>query len=66
MNFVVANIAHYNMILGMAWLQKQNPILHWDTGVWHRRTSTKMEDRPICLVSAGASAATIHAEYTHS
>jgi hypothetical protein len=33
-NFVFANIAHYDIILGMAWLQKQNPNINWDTGVW--------------------------------
>jgi hypothetical protein len=34
-NFIVTDIAHYNMILSMAWLQKQNPDIHWDTRVWH-------------------------------
>ncbi len=33
-NFVVADVAHYNLILGMVWLQKQNPNIQWDTGVW--------------------------------
>jgi hypothetical protein len=33
-NFVITNIAHYNRIFGMAWLQKQNPVTHWDTEVW--------------------------------
>ncbi len=33
-NFVT-DIAHYNIILGMAWLQKQNPNNHWDIGAWH-------------------------------
>jgi predicted aspartyl protease len=31
-NFVVADIAGYNMILGMAWLQKQNPAIHREIG----------------------------------
>jgi hypothetical protein len=29
-NFVVANIRGYDMILGMAWLLKQNPDIDWD------------------------------------
>ncbi len=49
-NFVVANIAHYDLILGMVWLQKQNPDIQWDTGVWHWRTRTNAEDGPIRLV----------------
>jgi hypothetical protein len=27
-NFVVADIAHYYMILGIAWLQKQSPYIY--------------------------------------
>ncbi len=34
-NFIVTDIANYNMILGMARLQKQNPDIQWDTGVWY-------------------------------
>jgi hypothetical protein len=34
-NFVIANIAHYDIILDMAWLQKENCSIHRDTGVWH-------------------------------
>jgi hypothetical protein len=64
-NFVVADIAHYVIILSMAWLQKQNPDIHWDTGVWHWRTRTKAEDGPIRLVSSGAFVTTMHAEHTH-
>ncbi len=52
-NFVVADIAHYDMILGMAWLQKQNPDIQWDTGLWDGRTRTDAKNGPICLVSAG-------------
>ncbi len=52
------------MILGMAWLQKQNPDIQWDTGVWHWGTHTDAEDRPICLVSTGALFATMSAEHT--
>ncbi len=63
-NFVVANIAHYDLILGMAWLQKQNPDIQWDTGVWHWRTRTNAEDGPIRLVSAGAFVAIMRAERT--
>jgi hypothetical protein len=61
-NFVVADIAHYDLILRMAWLQKQNPDIHWDTGVWHRRTRTNTEDGPIRLISAGAFVAIMRAE----
>ncbi len=60
--FVVADISYYDMLLGMAWLQKQNPDIQWDTGVWHWRTCTAAQDRPIRLVSAGAFVTTIHAE----
>jgi hypothetical protein len=34
-NFVIADIASYNVILGMAWLRKQIPDIRWDTGIWH-------------------------------
>ncbi len=30
-NFVITDISHYNMILGIAWLQKQNPDIQWYT-----------------------------------
>jgi hypothetical protein len=63
-NFVVAHIAYYDMILSMAWLQKQNPDVHWVTGVWRWRTCTDAEDRPIRLVLAGAFIATMLAEHT--
>jgi hypothetical protein len=53
-NFIIADIAHYDMILGMAWLHKQNPDIHLDTGVWHWHTRTNADDRLIRLVSAGA------------
>ncbi len=65
-NFVVVDIAHYALILGMAWLQKQIPDIHWGTGVWHWHTHTKVEDRPIQLVSAGAYVTATRAEHTHS
>jgi hypothetical protein len=39
-NIVVADIASYNIIPGMAWLQNQNPDICWDTGIWHWRTLT--------------------------
>jgi hypothetical protein len=65
-NFVITDVAHYNLILGMVWLQKQNPNINWDIGVWHGRTRTEAEDGLICLVSAGAFIATIRAERTHS
>jgi hypothetical protein len=65
-NFVVADIAHYDMILGLAWLQKQNSDIHWDTGVWHWRTCSETEDGLICLVSVGAFIATMRTERTHS
>jgi hypothetical protein len=64
-NIVIADIAYYDMMLGMTWLQKQNPDVHRDTGVWHWPTRTKAEDRPIRLVRAGAFVATTLAEYTH-
>jgi hypothetical protein len=32
-NFVVANIAHYDLKLSMAWLQEQNPDSYWDLRV---------------------------------
>jgi hypothetical protein len=64
-NFVVADIAYYDMILGMAWLQKQNPDIHWDTGLWHWRTLTEAEDGLIRQVSAGAFTTTMRTERTH-
>jgi hypothetical protein len=63
-NFVVADIAHYDLILGMAWLQKQNYDIQWDTGVWHWRTRTNAEDGPIRLVSVGAFVAIMRSERT--
>jgi hypothetical protein len=61
-NLVITEIRSCNMILGMAWLQKQNPNLNWDLGVWHWRTRTDAEDRPIRLVSASAFVAIGRAE----
>ncbi len=63
-NFVVADIASYDIILGMDWLRKQNPDIRWDTGIWHWCTRTNVEDRPIHLVFAGAFVAAMHAERT--
>ncbi len=34
-NFFIADIASYDIILGMAWLRKQNLDICWDTGIWH-------------------------------
>jgi hypothetical protein len=65
-NFVIADIASYDVILGMAWLQKQNPDICWDTGIWHRRTRTDVEDGQICLVSAGSFFAMIGTERTQA
>jgi hypothetical protein len=64
-NLVVADIRGYDMILGMTWLQKQNPDINWDSGVWHWRTRTDAEDGPIRLVSASAFVATVRAEGGH-
>jgi hypothetical protein len=61
-NFVVADTCSYDAILGVAWLQKQNPDINGDSGVWHWRTRTKAEDGPIGLVSAAAFVSTIRAE----
>jgi hypothetical protein len=36
-NFVVADVAHHNMILSMAWLQNHIPDIHWDIEVWYWR-----------------------------
>jgi hypothetical protein len=65
-NFVVANIASYNLILGMAWLRKQNPDIRWDTSIWHWRTRTNVEDGPFRLVSASAFIAMMRAERTQA
>jgi hypothetical protein len=65
-NLVVADIASYDIILGMAWLRKQNPDIRLDTGIWHWRTRTDVEDGPIRLVSAGAFIATMYAERTQA
>jgi hypothetical protein len=62
--FVIADIRGYNVILGMAWLQKQNPDINWDSEVWHWRTLTKAEDGPIRLVSAAAFVTKMCAEHT--
>jgi hypothetical protein len=43
-NFIVANIAHYNIILGITWLQKQNPYIHWNTGIRQWLTCNEAED----------------------
>ncbi len=64
-NFVVTNIAHYDLILGIAWLQKQNPDIQWDTGAWHGRTLTEAKNGLIRLASAGALIATMYAERMH-
>ncbi len=66
MNFVIADIAHYDLILGMAGLQKQNLDIQWGTRTWHCHTCTEIEDRLICLVSTGAFITTMCAEHTHS
>ncbi len=63
-HFVVAVIRDYDVLLGMAWLQKQNPDINWDSRVWHWRILTEAEDRPICLVSAAAFVAMMRAECT--
>jgi hypothetical protein len=63
-NFVVADIRSYDAILGIAWLEKQNPDINWDSGVWHQRTRTEAEDGLIRLVSAAAFVATMRAECT--
>jgi hypothetical protein len=65
-NFVIADIASYDIILGMAWLRKQNPVIRWNIGIWHWRPHTTVEDRPIRLVSAGAFVATMRAERTQA
>jgi hypothetical protein len=64
-NFVVANICGYDMILGMAWLQKQNPDINCYSGVWHWLTRTDAEGGPIRLVSASAFVVTVRAEGGH-
>ncbi len=63
-NFIVTDVVGYDVILGMAWLRKQNPDIRWDTGVWHWHTRTDAEDGPVRLVSAGAFVATMRAERT--
>ncbi len=60
-NFIVADIVSYDVILGMAWLQKQNPDILWNTGIWHWRTQTDAENGPICLFSAITFVATMRA-----
>ncbi len=65
-NFVVADIASYDIILGTAWLRKQNPDIRWNAGIWHWRTRTDAEDGPIRVVSAGAFVATMRAERTQA
>jgi hypothetical protein len=49
----------------MAWLQKQNPDINWDSGVWYWRTRTNAEDGKFRLVSASAFVATVCAEGGH-
>jgi hypothetical protein len=49
-NFVVTNIADYDVTLRMAWLQKQNPNIFCDKSIWHWRNRTDTEDMLICLV----------------
>ncbi len=63
-NFVATNICSYDIILGKAWLQKQNPDINWDSGVWHWHTGTEAEDGLIHLVSATAYIATLCPERT--
>jgi hypothetical protein len=54
------------MILVMAWVQKQNPVIHCSSGVWHWYTLSDMENGLICLVLAGAFVATMRNEHTRS
>ncbi len=61
-NFIVADIINYDVILGLAWLQKRSPDIRWDKGVWHWHTHTNAEDGQIYLVSAGAFVGTMRAE----
>ncbi len=63
-NFVAADICGYDVILGMAWLQKQNSDINWDSGVWHWRTRTEVEEGPIRLASAATFVATMCVERT--
>ncbi len=63
-NFVVADIRSYDIILGMAWLQKQNSDIYWDFGVWHWHTRTEAVNGLIRLVSAVAFVTTMRAERT--
>jgi hypothetical protein len=50
----------------MVWLRKQNPEICWNTGIWHCRTCTNTEDRPIRLVSTSVFVATMGAERTQA
>jgi hypothetical protein len=34
-SFVITDIAHYNMILSMVWLQKKSSDIQWDSWEWH-------------------------------
>jgi hypothetical protein len=61
-NFVVADIAHNSMILSTAWEEKENPNIHWDTGVRHRRTLTDAEDGTTHLISISTFVATMRTE----
>ncbi len=63
--FVFADTRGYDMILGMAWLQKQNPDINWDSGVWYWCTRTNAEDGQFRLVSANAFVATVRSESGH-
>jgi hypothetical protein len=63
-HFVVTDICSYVLTLAMAWFQKQNPELNYDSRFWHWRTCTKAEDRPLHLVSVGSFVAMMCAEHT--
>jgi hypothetical protein len=47
-SFVSTKIVCYDMIFGMAWLQKQNHHIHWDTRVWHWHICIDADVRLIC------------------
>jgi hypothetical protein len=64
-NFVIADIAFTNMILGIEWLQKLNSNILKDTGGWPWHTHTDVEDRLMGLVSACTSIATMCTQYMH-
>jgi hypothetical protein len=43
MNIIIANIVNYDVILGMAGLQKQNPDICWEKNVWYWHTHCNTE-----------------------